>query len=179
MEVMEDVHVVLLHSEEGTLFFCQMMCLGIALLHQKCISLCTEKSCWSLWMCEIVSRSILFFVASSKTKRYAEMHVVSLDGKLTDRLVVVRKGQVQLHVIRNQKMIRMNRFSYSRQMNSFIPSIQSWVYFAYCNWFTDFCLLTVLLKAQKRTLYCLPVIMCIYLWQWLKRINLHTYLFDL
>lgn len=76
-------------------------------------------------MCEIVSRSILFFVASSKTKRYAEMHVVSLDGKLTDRLVVVRKGQVQLHVIRNQKMIRMNRFSYSRQMNSFIPSIQS------------------------------------------------------
>lgn len=74
-------------------------------------------------MCEIVSRSIMFFVVSSKRKRYAKIHFVSLDGKLTDRLVVLRKGQV--HVIRNQKMIRINRFSYSLQINSFIPSIQS------------------------------------------------------
>lgn len=71
-----------------------------------------------------LSQSILFFVASSKTKRYAKIHFVSLDGKLTDRLVVLRKGQVQLHVIRNQKMIRITRFSYSLQINSFIPSIQ-------------------------------------------------------
>lgn len=87
---------------------------------------------WSLWMWDVSGWSYFFSFSFPTNKPLGES--IYWMAKFTDSLVLITKGEANLHMIWNQKMLWLNWFSYSLQMNKmFIPSIQSWVYFAYCN----------------------------------------------